>query len=518
MAKNSLESTVILVVFLAAVLWSLGVASFGWSHAISDAYGWRQTQTAITAYFMQQGGPWLNYETPVLGPPWALPHEFPVYQLVVAALANTTGLQLEAAGRAVSLGFFYATLAVAYLLFAELGVSPRHRLLVLSFWLVSPLYLFWSRTFMIESTALFLSLAFLTFGGRFFARGRHLDLVTAVLAGGFAFAVKPPTVMVFAGLAVLWWFVLQRRRGYHLTPALLGAFVIVLPLVAGWTWHRHADALKRLNTFGWAWTSDAMWRDWVLGPSGVRSQISEWQLLWVRTVPETVGHVTVVAAAALGILVAGRLRAVFLLALAAFVGHFAAFLHLHLSHAYYAYGMGVFLLAAVGFSAVALLECGDARRYLGWVLAVLVATLCLDGYLTRMLPIQLRNAYRKPAWFVRLAEALAQVTRPRDVIVGFGLNWNPEVPYYARRRALMWPGWGDPSPDGKDVAKVLASLEGYTVGALFTCSPDTPEPTLARMRERWGLADSPTHELPSGSPWRRCVVFARRPAGSVPPG
>src|SRR6266540_3312125 len=184
MAKNSLESTVILVVFLAAVLWSLGVASFGWSHAISDAYGWRQTQTAITAYFMQQGGPWLNYETPVLGPPWALPHEFPVYQLVVAALANITGLQLEAAGRAVSLGFFYATLAVAYLLFAELGVSPRHRLLVLSFWLVSPLYLFWSRTFMIESTALFLSLAFLTFGGRFFARGRHLDLVTAVLSGG----------------------------------------------------------------------------------------------------------------------------------------------------------------------------------------------------------------------------------------------------------------------------------------------------------------------------------------------
>ncbi len=526
MAKSSREDTAILLLFLAALFWSLVVASIGWSHAISDAYGWRQTEAAIRAYFIQRGGSWLDYETPVLGPPWALPHEFPVYQLLVAALANTTGLHLEAAGRAVSLAFFYAALGVGHLLLAELSVSPRHRLLVLAIWLASPLYLFWSRTFMIESTALFLSLAFLAFAARFFARGRPLDGVIAVLAGGLAFAVKPPTVMVFAGLAGLWWFVLEWRRGCRLTAALLAALVIILPLAAGWTWHRHADALKRLNPFGWGVTSDAMWRDWVFGPPGgharlsLRFEANTWEVLWVRTIPEVVGNYLVVVVATLGVVVARRRHKLFALALAAFVAHFVAFTPLHLSHAYYQYAMGLFLVAAVGFAAVGLLECGDARRHLAWLLAALVAVSCVQGYRTRMLPIQRHDAYRKPAWFVGLARALAEATRPTDVIVGFGMNWNPEVPYYAKRRALMWPGWGDANPDSKDVAKALANLEGYRVGALFSCSDATPEATLAQFRKRAGLQDSISFEMPAVTLEKgrhgHCSVFLRPPAGSVP--
>ena len=144
MKDRAREDWVIAVAFAAALVWSLAMASRGWSHAISDDHGWRQTQTAISAYFIQQGGPWLAYETPVLGPPWALPHEFPVYQLVVAGLSRTTGLQLEAAGRTVSLAFFYASLGVAFLLLAELGLRRMHRLLVIALWLPSPVYLFWS--------------------------------------------------------------------------------------------------------------------------------------------------------------------------------------------------------------------------------------------------------------------------------------------------------------------------------------------------------------------------------------
>jgi hypothetical protein len=158
------EDTAILVLFLVGVVASATVATIGWSHAISDAYGWRQTQTALSAYFMLHGGPWLVYETPLLGPPWRIPHEIPLYQALVVSLASATGLKLEAAGRAVALVSFYAALGSGYLLLAELGISARRRLLMLAFWLMSPLY-FWSRTFMIESTALFLCLTFLAFSG-----------------------------------------------------------------------------------------------------------------------------------------------------------------------------------------------------------------------------------------------------------------------------------------------------------------------------------------------------------------
>ena len=48
-----------------------------------------------------------------------------------------------------------------------LGLRLQHRLIALSFLLLSPLYLFWSRTFMIESTALFFSVAYLALAVRF---------------------------------------------------------------------------------------------------------------------------------------------------------------------------------------------------------------------------------------------------------------------------------------------------------------------------------------------------------------
>ncbi len=526
MAKRSWEHAAILVLFLGALAFSLSVASKGWSHAISDIYGWRQAQTAISAYFIQQGGPWLGYETPVLGPPWSLPHEFPVYQLAVAGLATVTGLQLEPAGRAVSLAFFYALLVLAYLLLAEFHVAPRHRLLVVALWLVSPLYLFWSRTLMIESTALFLSFAFLTFAARFLERSRYRDALVALLAGGLAFAVKPPTVVLFAGLAGLWWFVLLRQRGYKLTLALLfGCLVIVLPLGVGWTWHRYADALKELNHFGWAWTSEAMWRDWVFSPIGTHAGLdrrfkwTSWWVIWGRTIPECVGHFAVVVAAVLGVVVARRRRVLFSLAVGAFLAHFALFTPLHLSHAYYQYGMGFFLVLAVGFAAVALLECEDARRYLAWPLVILMVILCVNSYATRMLPIQRRNAYRKPAWYVRLASDLTRVTRPGDVVVGFGLDWNPEVPYYAKRRALMWPGYGDSTPDSPDVAAALASLDGHAVGALFSCSPDTPEETLARFRDRLNLEATPSLRVHGMLRGRQCRVWLpASPRSARPPG
>jgi hypothetical protein len=74
----------------------------------------------------------------------------------------------------------------------------------------------------------------------------------------------------------------------------------------------------------------------------------------------------------------------------------------------------------------------------------------------------------------------------------------------------MWPGWGDWRADSKDVAHALAQLEGCHVGALFNCSSETPEDTLALFIQRLGLGDQPALELPTWSRWRTCVVYTRR--------
>lgn len=505
MARNTREDTAILILFLAGVLASLAVATIGWSHAISDSYGWRQTQTALSAYFMLHGGPWLAYETPLLGPPWRIPHEIPLYQALVVGLASATGLKLEAAGRAVALVLFYAALGAGYLLLAELGVCARRRLLVLAFWLMSPLYLFWSRTFMIESTALFLCLTFLAFSGRYFARRRLRDALVAVLAGSLGAAVKPPTVAVFVAIAGVWWLQTVVPRGRHWsTIPRLGPLVVVLPFGAGWLWQRFADSLKAFdfNPLTWGLASRQLFQDWIVGPPGLRFLPSTWAILWESAIPDAVGHPVVLAVAAACVLLAGRRRALFALGLAGFLAHFLIFTPLDVSHTYYLYAAGLYLVAAVGFAAVGLLETGDSRRHLAWLLTAVVVVSFARGYVTRMLPLQREDAYRKPNWIVRLANAIDESTGPEDVIVGFGLGWDPEVPYYAKRRAVMWPGWGDPRPDSPDVVRTLANLEGYRVGAFFNCSVGLPPATLALFRERWGLDEAPAYR-------GRCQVYVR---------
>lgn len=130
-------------------------ASRGWSHNLSDRHGFRQTQTAISAYYMLQG-PWsLAYETPVAGPPWSIPFEFPLYQWVVAATVLVSHLPLNQAGRLVSIVFFLLTLWPLSSILRRMNLTPAHRFLIGALILASPFYVFWSRTFMIESAALF---------------------------------------------------------------------------------------------------------------------------------------------------------------------------------------------------------------------------------------------------------------------------------------------------------------------------------------------------------------------------
>src|ERR1700733_12178228 len=97
---------------LAAIALVFGIAVLGrrWNDPLLGMHSFRQTQTAITAYWILRGSPWFAYHTPVLGAPWSIPYEFPMYQLVVAAVVKLTGLQLDPAGRLVSYLFLLATI------------------------------------------------------------------------------------------------------------------------------------------------------------------------------------------------------------------------------------------------------------------------------------------------------------------------------------------------------------------------------------------------------------------------
>ena len=61
--------------FMVALSLSAYALWIGWDQPIIDQHGFRQTQTALAAYWLLHGGDWLAYETPVLGSPWSIPME-----------------------------------------------------------------------------------------------------------------------------------------------------------------------------------------------------------------------------------------------------------------------------------------------------------------------------------------------------------------------------------------------------------------------------------------------------------
>ena len=147
-------------------------------------------------------------------------------------------------------------------------------------------------------------------------------------------------------------------------------------------------------------------------------------------------HAIVILGCAVGLVLARRRLAViggcvllYLIAPMIFAGVY--------THSYYAIGTLVFFLAAMGLSIVGLLERGGWRKVVGVVLFAATLAAAVYQHQTLYLPLQ-RHPNR---WPLRIAEMIRRTTKPEDVIVIYGCEWSPEIPYYAQRRALMLPQW-----------------------------------------------------------------------------
>ena len=153
----------------------------------------RQAQTAWTVRQFLRGGPLLRYETPVFGPPWANPLEFPVYQWIVALLSRFSALSIETSGRIVSSLFGFACLLVVGGVVRTISGSMSLSYVATFLMALSPVMTFWSHTVLIETCSLFLVLAWLDQALRFVVTGRPFNAVMTVIVGALAAPTKMTT-------------------------------------------------------------------------------------------------------------------------------------------------------------------------------------------------------------------------------------------------------------------------------------------------------------------------------------
>jgi len=451
----------------ACLIYAVWAASIGWHNTVLDFIGFRQAQTGLTAYFMVGRPPSLAYETPVVGPPWSIPFELPVYQWIVAAIITLRHTPMDETGRAVSLVFFLLMLFPAYRVLAWLGFARGHRLLALAIFTVSPFYIFWSRTFLIESTALFFSLCYLAAALPAVDKPTPGRVTAALLFGVLAALVKITTCFVFSLLILIYLahvWLSQGRDRFRPTvlgrPALLCLLLLGVPFAAGWSWTRFADEQKALNPIGRHLTTSAeVMHKWNYGSFEQRCTLTTWGAI-LAPGHYALGHGGVLAVALLALAFARRRWRPVLACLLVYPIAPLVFTNLYWYHEYYSFANNVLLLAATAISLIALLERGGAYRLLGEAGVAAFLALAIWRHQDYYLPIQSCNHEELNA----VSRTIQQVTQPDDVLVILGCDWSSEVPYYSRRRSLSIPCWLNPSLE--KVPGYLDMAPPYHVGAL----------------------------------------------------
>ncbi len=471
--------------FLCAAGFHLWGVTHGWHHASLAGNEFRQTHTAVSAYYIQRDHDFsLAYPTPVMGKPWSVPSEFPLYQWTVVGASNTTHLPLQESGRLVSALCFYLALPALYLLLRNLGLRPVLCLVPLSLVLACPLYILYARAFLIETMALMFGLWYAVALVRGSPNRSGWWLIVINLAGIGAGLVKVTTFLVFVAPAFFWSLVLLWRCRPRAEHPGWGSFLRTLgwlaaahaaPFAATLWWIRFADAVKSLNPTGYYLRSDQL-RDWNFG-FGQRFAPLNWQHIWQNFSEQVISPPMLVVGVIAGLLFVRRRGGTIALLIGTYAAVLVVFPVLYAVHAYYHVAAAHLALVALGLVVVGICERPRLPRFSGPVLLAVLLAGQVWSYAQYTYPLYSRSGNRGS-----LADVLADVLRPHECLIVAGDDWSPILPYYSQRRALLIRASLSSNPDYLRAA--FGAMRGENVGALVLFDYERDNKVLRELAVR----------------------------------
>jgi len=490
----------------AVLMFSFFIAAQYIHQPLLERHGFRQTQTALSTFWMLREGWNFNYETPVAGYPWSIPFEFPLYQAEVLLLVKLTGWSIDATGRLLS---YIALLACAYpahQITQRLGLPRRVFWVFCALLWSSPIYLFWGRTFMIETTAVFLAFALIPYALDFReARVPLRSLLLCTLFGTLACLQKATTggpVIMVVGLSwLMYWYLQGGSRLPPLRNFIAALLAFGLPILLALLWTHHTDVVKQANALGVYLTSDAL-RSWNFG--SVWQRLSPYlygEVLWRRMLLSNAGGM-------LGVLLLlgsllypceQKIRLLVLVSLALFVVPIMLFTNLHIVHDYYQSGNAIFLIAALAISISIWLPRFNPIPYAVPLVTALLVISNLFFFYADYYQSVTKQFNFKNTRALMVGRVVKTHTAPSDGMLVFGNDWNSDIAYYAERKSFTVANFfRDYDQVWKDPHKYIGSTP---LGAIVVC-PSTKGPSAEHIAEKQGWAIIKAAE---------CVVLLRKP-------
>jgi hypothetical protein len=429
-----------------------------------EHHWFRQTQTAYTArLFYEQGVSFLHPKLPVLGPPFEVPFEFPLFQ-ALATVPMHLGAPADRALRLTSLLCFLATGCFLWGMLRRLaGGGPALASLV--FFLFSPFALVWSRASMIEYLATAGAVGYVWAGTSWRDHPRPWLWGATMLAGLVAMLVKLTTglfwLLPFAAYVsaqdergTRGWIRVRTRPGY--------AALLVIPVASALLWTWHADAIKAASP-ATSWLTSQALQAWNFGTLPQRLELAPWLGVAARVEETLVGtpFLLLVPAAMVGVVRSRQSLWWGAVALAA-VLPVAVFFNLYVVHDYYLAAITPALAAFLGLGAATVWEYQSRRSYRVLLTLAALSAAALWGVQSRGYWTPIYQSVSDPSHALPLARELSASSRPDDLVVVAGRDWSPDVLYYARRSGLMLA----PSLVRPDLVGLLPS-DPYRIMASF---------------------------------------------------
>ncbi|MEY3775712.1 MAG: hypothetical protein RLZZ129_2492 [Verrucomicrobiota bacterium] len=429
-------------ILIAALIAHAWLATRNWTAGFMPGHEFRQTQTALISHFIDRENDFsLLYEAPIVGKPWvSILLEVPIYQWSVVLLSRVTGLSHVVAARSISLACFYLMLPAVWWLLGRMGLDRSRRYLPLILILLGPVYIFYSRAFLMESMVLMCCAWFLVGYIGMMDRRRWPWFLLATVAGTGAALIKSATfaVWLLPAAAYAAWMLWRDLRSSDRWRASLhtvfwGLAGVTVPLGALRLWIELTDPIKAMHASAWIFTSaNLSLGNWGLDSLAARFSATTWATLFQRWQEALMSPWLIGGALLAGLAafpnerrrVAG-LAAVFFLAQLLFPFAYAY-------QEYYFYACALFLLGALGLVLNGVLDSG-LPRWLSWVLVAVLPLALLGNYHRIYYPQQMVKSDGGHPY----THALRDLTPTESVIVVSGADWAAIVPLYSQRRALM---------------------------------------------------------------------------------
>jgi hypothetical protein len=414
-------------------------------------HGFRETQTALTLlWYKLQGVSIFNYETPLFGPPWKIPMEFPLHQLLAYPWL-WLGMDPGHACRLTSLGCFYIAALLLYkICLHQLDDLCAARLSTLIFvWL--PYNVAQSVSGLIDPCAVALSLTFLWLFIQWLGSGRIYQLILCITAGVLCALTKITIVAVLimpflglTGMAMRNWWGKSMRTGprqeilieyiNHNWRKLIGlAFIALIPLLAVLVWTKYCDHVKAASPFTRHLTSESL-REWNFGFPGQKLSLKnwgEWLDMWRNFLFP--GAFVFVALSALVVIVARPTKSsgVVLFAFSGCLCAVAIFFNLY-RHPYYYISLAPFSAIILGVGAAQLVRGRPRWLGCGVLIGCVASTIPLWGN------ISLGKRYAEGKLGVRqVGEEVRRYTSESDWIISEQPDWYADIAFHSQRKTLI---------------------------------------------------------------------------------